>query len=82
MDLEQAQQYGQHVLMSGFFHAFVVSKLGFVSQFFYVFKTFVQEYHQGVKQCGTRSGWTLRQVCHFVSPDLSPKCLQRYPQTT
>ena len=32
MDLDQAQQYGQHVFMSVFFHAFVVSKVGFVSQ--------------------------------------------------
>ena len=32
MDLDQALQYGQHVFMSVFFHAFVVSKVGFVSQ--------------------------------------------------
>ena len=32
IDLDQAHQYGQHVLMSVFFHAFVVSKVEFVSQ--------------------------------------------------
>ena len=32
MDLDMAQQYGQHVLTSVFFHAFVVSKVEIVSQ--------------------------------------------------
>ena len=32
MDLDKAQQYGHHALMLVFFHAFVVSKVGFVSQ--------------------------------------------------
>ena len=32
MDLDQARQYRQHVLMSVFFHSFVVSKVRFVSQ--------------------------------------------------
>ena len=37
----------------------------------HLFKKFFQEYHQSVKQFGSRSGPT------FVGPDLSPNCLQR-----
>ena len=82
MDLDQARQYGQLILMLVFFHAFVVSKVGFVSQ------------NLTFSKCSSRS--TIRvsnsvdpdQDRHydksviFVSPGLSPNCLQRYQQTT
>ena len=50
------------------FHAFMSSadffKINFWGNFF-------QEYHQSVKQFGSRSGPT------FVGPDLGPNCLQK-----
>ena len=54
MDLDQAQQYGQHVLMSVFFHAFVVSKVGFVSQ---------------ILTFSKRSSRSINSVSNSVEPD-------------
>ena len=42
----------------------------FFSKFIF-FKNFFQEYHQSVKQFGSRLGR------HFVGPDLGPNCLQK-----
>ena len=54
----------------------------------YFSKSFFEEYHQDVKQFGSRSGPTFCQTeartnrgttlaSHFVGPDLGPNCLQR-----
>ena len=49
-------------------HALLSSADFFQNQ---LFKKFFQEYHQSVKQFGSRSGR------HIVGPDLNPNCLQR-----
>ena len=49
-------------------HAFLSS-----ADFFQLLRKQIQEYHQSVKQFGSRSGPTKR----FVGPDLEPNGLQR-----
>ena len=44
-------------------HLLIIFKINF-------FEKFSQQYHQNVKQFGSRSG------PHFVGPDLGPNCLQ------
>ena len=59
-----------------FFCLFFCRLLIFFKKRFF-FKFFL-EYHQGVKQFGSRSGPTF---CHSVGPDLCPNCLKGFQQT-
>ena len=82
IDLDQAQQYGQHVLMSVFFHAVVVSKVGFVSQILTFSKRSSRSSTRVSNSVDPDQDWHYDKSVIFVSPGLSPKCLQRYQQTT
>ena len=84
MDLDQAQQYGQHalILVRYFFYAFVVSKVGIVSQIFTFLKRSSSSIIRVSSSVGPDQDRHYDKSVIFVSPSLSPKCLQRYQQTT
>ena len=71
MDLDQARQYGQHVLMSVFF-------LGFVSQIFTFLKRSSRRIIRVSSSLDPDQDRHYDKSVIFVSPGLSPKCLQRY----